>query len=60
MTRQTTTRKQQLAAGWRECVRELIAFSIKRAQLERDRAAQRRHSDNALLLLGLMAADDDA
>jgi len=56
----TTQRKQQLAAGWREALRELIAFSVKRAQLERDRSVQGRHSDNVLLLLGLMAADDDA
>jgi|TARA_Y100000294_G_C8403896_1_gene275961 hypothetical protein len=48
------TQREQLARDWREALRQLIALTIKRARLERDRATQRRHSDNALLLMGFM------
>ena len=53
MTRDITQR-EQLARDWREALRQLIALTIKRARLERDRATQRRYSADALHLLGFM------
>ena len=48
------TRRELLEQQWREALRQLIALTVKRGDLARDRATQRRHSADALRLLGFM------